>query len=244
MAVTQNSDGNSKQPVEEGVEPSSREGADAGPCGLIQLRKSDGDPGSCSDKGPSTGHRDINKNTCGMVKSYKLRRNRIKDNESDGLSDIDDAEVFGYLNTKEEIHYKRILWEAMNGKYTKAKKQKRTTETKKGVSVKKAAKTTEKVEFQRPSSRINYDALKILNDELKQGSEMDQIIRADSYAHGTENSPDGNISHGMHGSNGSSYKEDQHDISYCKDNETFGHHDGEMCHEYGDELFNDEYFDF
>lgn len=29
------------------------------------------------------------------------------------------VQVFGYLNTKEEIHYKRILWEAMNGKYTK-----------------------------------------------------------------------------------------------------------------------------
>lgn len=28
-----------------------------------------------------------------MVKSYKLRRNRNKDNKSDNLSDIDDAEV-------------------------------------------------------------------------------------------------------------------------------------------------------
>ncbi|KAK6158713.1 hypothetical protein DH2020_006027 [Rehmannia glutinosa] len=221
MAIKQNSDGNSKQRVEEGVEPSCREGTDAGPCERIQLRKSDGHPSCCSDKGPSTGNQDINKDICGMVKSYKLNIKRNKSNQ-DSLSDIDDAEVAGYLNTK-------------------AKKQK-TTETKKGVSVKKAAKTTEKVD-QKPSSRINYDALKLLNDELNQGSETSQIVGADSsYAHRTENSPYGNISH--HGSNEGSYNEVQYDISSSRDDETLVHRDGEMYNEYGDEQLDDEYFDF
>ncbi|XP_011081996.1 uncharacterized protein LOC105164882 [Sesamum indicum] len=222
MAVTQSSDDNSKKPVETGIEPSQVEGADAGPCGLTQLRKSDG---------PSTRHRDISMDTCGIVKSYKLKRNRTKSNESDSLSDIDDAEVLGYLNKKEEIYYKRILWEAMHGKSTEAKKQKRTTETKKGVSVKKATtKTTTKAEFQRPSSRINYDALKILNDELEHSSEATPMISSDSY--GSKNSQ-----YGLRGSTNS-------DMSCCKDDEDFGHHDGEMRSEYGDEYVDDEYFDF
>ncbi|KAL0323979.1 UNVERIFIED_CONTAM: hypothetical protein Scaly_2365000 [Sesamum calycinum] len=221
MAFKQSFDGNSKKPVEKGVEPSHVEGADAGPCGLTQLRKTDG---------PSTRHQEIIKDSCGIVKSYTLKRNRTKNNESDSLSDIDDAEVLGYLNKEEEIYYKRILWEGMHGKSTEAKKQKRTTETKKGISVKKAAKTTTKAEFQRPSSRINYDALKILNDELEQSSEGTQMISSESC--GSKNSQ-----FGLHGSKDS-------DMSYCKDDEGFGHHDGEMLNEYGDEYADDEYFGF
>ncbi|KAL0393908.1 UNVERIFIED_CONTAM: hypothetical protein Slati_4357000 [Sesamum latifolium] len=172
MAVTQSLDGNSKKPVEKGGEPSHVEGADTGPCGLTQLRKSDGH---------STGHGDISKDTCEVIKRYKLKRNRTKNNESDSLSDIDDAEVLGYLNKKEEIYYKRILWEAMHGKSTEAKKQKRTTENKERLLCQKVAKTTTKAEFQRPSSRINYDALKILNDELEQNCEATQMISSGSY---------------------------------------------------------------
>ncbi|KAK4435729.1 hypothetical protein Salat_0736400 [Sesamum alatum] len=223
MAVAQSVEGNSEKLVEKGVEPSRIEGADAGPCGLMQLRKSDG---------PSTGDWDISKDTCGIVKGYKLKRNRTKNNESDSFSDIDDAEVLGYLNKKEEFYYKRILWEAMHGNYTEAKKQKRTTETKKVVSVKKAAKTTKKAEVQRPSSRINYDALKILNDELGQSSEAAQMISSDSYGSKNKNSP-----YGVDGSKDS-------DMSYCKDDEGFVHQDGEMYNEYGDEYVDDEHFDF
>ncbi|PIN12459.1 hypothetical protein CDL12_14937 [Handroanthus impetiginosus] len=172
-----------------------------------------------------------------------LWRKRKKDNETDSLSDIDDAEVSGYLNTKEEIHFKSLLWEAVNRNYTKAKKQKRTTETKKSVNVRKAAKTAKKVEFQRPSSRINYDALRMLNDELEKDPETAQIISTDSYTHRTENSPYGNISNG---SNDGSYNEDQHQhhIHFYKDNGTSCHDDDEMYHEFGDEQANDEYFDF
>ncbi|XP_062161216.1 uncharacterized protein LOC133868359 isoform X1 [Alnus glutinosa] len=39
------------------------------------------------------------------------------DDESDGLSDIDDAEVSGYLNNEEEMRYKKIIWEEMNKEY-------------------------------------------------------------------------------------------------------------------------------
>ncbi|KAF3968272.1 hypothetical protein CMV_007815 [Castanea mollissima] len=38
----------------------------------------------------------------------------ITDDESDGLSDIDDVEVDGYLNNDEETRYKTIIWEEMN----------------------------------------------------------------------------------------------------------------------------------
>ncbi|KAL0010148.1 hypothetical protein SO802_005256 [Lithocarpus litseifolius] len=41
----------------------------------------------------------------------------ITDNESDGLSDIDDVEVDGYLNNDEETRYKTIIWEEMNKEY-------------------------------------------------------------------------------------------------------------------------------
>ncbi|KAF5476447.1 hypothetical protein F2P56_008160 [Juglans regia] len=38
----------------------------------------------------------------------------INDDESDGLSDIDDVEVSGYLNNEEEMRFKKIIWEEMN----------------------------------------------------------------------------------------------------------------------------------
>ncbi|XP_030971581.1 transcription factor IIIB 90 kDa subunit-like isoform X2 [Quercus lobata] len=41
----------------------------------------------------------------------------ITDDESDGLSDIDDVEVDGYLNNDEETRYKTIIWEEMNKEY-------------------------------------------------------------------------------------------------------------------------------
>ncbi|GFQ05639.1 hypothetical protein PHJA_002708000 [Phtheirospermum japonicum] len=237
MAVTQISDANSKEQEEEAIGPSSIEGADnAGPSELTRLRKTGGDPNRCSDKGPN-GNQGTNR---GRVKTYKLSEKRKKDNQ-DSLSDIDDSEVVGYLITKEAINYKRILWEAMNRNYTEAKKQKRTTETKKGAPVKKAAKTTEKVELRKPSSKINYDALKLIDDELDQGSETVQVVGADSsYAHRTEDSPYENIS--RHGSDDDCYNEDQHDISYGEDNETIDYRDG--GYEYEDEHYNDEIFDF
>ncbi|XP_027080171.1 uncharacterized protein [Coffea arabica] len=66
--------------------------------------------------------------------------------ESESLSEIDDAEVIGYLNTKHEMRYKRILWEAMDRGFSKAKKPKLKAELKRSTSVDKAAKATPKIE--------------------------------------------------------------------------------------------------
>ncbi|KAI3832278.1 hypothetical protein MKX03_009322 [Papaver bracteatum] len=41
----------------------------------------------------------------------------IDGGESESLSDIDDAEVEGYLHNEEEKHYKKIIWEEMNKEY-------------------------------------------------------------------------------------------------------------------------------
>ncbi|KAK4730373.1 hypothetical protein R3W88_023361 [Solanum pinnatisectum] len=90
------------------------------------------------------------------------------------LSGIDDSEVVGYLNNRKEIHYKKIIWEKMNKEFAKgddklhAKKRKREIGHKKDVHAKKSAKTTDKVENKRTSSKINYNALQKLTDELKQ----------------------------------------------------------------------------
>ncbi|XP_073053307.1 uncharacterized protein [Primulina eburnea] len=133
--------------------PSCGEVVDAVSCGSLNLRE---------PNGASTGHPEINKDISGFVKRFKQRRSRTNNHASDSLSDIDDAEVSRYLNTKEEMLYKRMLWEAINGKYVNEK----AAERKKGAPLKKAAKTMEKVKSTRRSSRINYEALKILNEEL------------------------------------------------------------------------------
>ncbi|XP_075489191.1 uncharacterized protein LOC142528036 isoform X2 [Primulina tabacum] len=140
-----------------GSKPSCGEVVDVVSCGSLNLRE---------PNDASTGHPDINKGISGVVKRFKQRRSRTNNHASDSLSDIDDAEVSRYLNTKEEMHYKRMLWEDINGKYVN--KQKKAAERKKGSPLKKAAKTMEKVKstVSRRSSRVNYEALKILNEEL------------------------------------------------------------------------------
>ncbi|KAL6524220.1 hypothetical protein OROMI_031315 [Orobanche minor] len=236
MAVTKNSDGSSKRgsvskhhtssrfelskdKVDERIQPPCGKSAVAGPC----------DPSRCSDKGPSNVNQGRNR---GVVTSYKPSKKQKRVNP-DSLSDIEDAEVVGYLNTKEEINYKRILWEALNREYTEAKKQKQTTETKNGVSVEKAAKTIEKVE-----SHVMHSPV---NKHKNQGSATAQMVGGgSSHVHRYENSPCEKISHS--GSGECSYNEDQHDISYDIDNETYGALGGD--YEYEDEHLDDEYYDF
>lgn len=113
-----------------------------------------------------------NLNACRAVQDINQREHVAA---AGNLSSIDDSEVVGYLNNTKEIHYKKIIWEKMNREYTKgddklhAKKRKRETGGKKDVRAKKsAAKTIEKVENKRTSSKINYNALQKLTDELKQ----------------------------------------------------------------------------
>ncbi|XP_047973414.1 uncharacterized protein LOC125215876 isoform X4 [Salvia hispanica] len=156
MAITQEFDCNSKTPLEESIQHCGGEVADP------QHRKYDG---------PSTRREAITKNIF-----VDQRGSRIKNRKSDRLNDI---EIVGYLNTKEEIHRKRILWEAMNEKNIKAKKQKVPAETKKSGAVKKATKTTEKMEPKKHSSRINYDALKSLGGDFER-CESGESSKADS----------------------------------------------------------------
>ncbi|XP_057799325.1 uncharacterized protein LOC131015094 isoform X3 [Salvia miltiorrhiza] len=196
--------------VEEPIQHCGGEGADPGSCPLSQRRKHDG---------PSARHKGIGKDISGVVRSHNQGR------KSNRLSVVDDIEVVGYLNTKEEIHRKRILWEAMNENHTKAKKQKRAAETKKGVAVKKVTKTTEKVEPKSHGSRINDDALKFLRGDLE-SCESGEATMADSCA---QNSP-------KRGSKESWYEEDQ------SDNDTFGgDEEDEMHYQYRDDHFYDDF---
>ncbi|KAJ8555351.1 hypothetical protein K7X08_012847 [Anisodus acutangulus] len=102
------------------------------------------------------------------------QRERIADDDAENLSTIDDSEVVGYLNSTKEMHYKKIIWEKMNKEFAKGddklhvKKRKREIGGKKDVHAKKSAKTKEKEENKRTSSKINYNALQMLTDELKQ----------------------------------------------------------------------------
>ncbi|XP_042004002.1 uncharacterized protein LOC121752958 isoform X2 [Salvia splendens] len=199
MAVTQESDCNSKTPLKESIQHCGGEVAD---------------PQHSKYDGPSTRRKAIRKNVCGHQGG-----SRIKNRKSDKLHDIDDTEIVGYLNTKEEMHCKRILWEAMNEKCIKAKKQKIPAETKKSGAVKIATKTTEKVEPKKHSSRINYDALKSLGGDFER-CESGESSKAESPKQSKE----------------SWYEDDR------SDDETFGgdEEEDESQYQYQDEdLFDD-----
>ncbi|PPS14485.1 hypothetical protein GOBAR_AA06085 [Gossypium barbadense] len=107
----------------------------------------------------------------GVLSKRKLR----SESADDDLSDINDAEITGYLNNKKEMLFKKFIWEAMNKDYQKKKQSKPAT--RKNSSARKAVgsrmeKVTEeevvekkKVFFRGLSSKINYDALEKLNNE-------------------------------------------------------------------------------
>ncbi|KAK6916923.1 hypothetical protein RJ641_017674 [Dillenia turbinata] len=100
---------------------------------------------------------------------YHGSQNPVASVELESFSNID-AEIIGYLNNKEEMHYKRIIWEAMYKEDEKEKGRKRARETKKNAPAKRAAKTTSpKKTEKRLSSKINYDALKKLLGDSEDG---------------------------------------------------------------------------
>ncbi|KAL2517522.1 Uncharacterized protein Adt_13769 [Abeliophyllum distichum] len=206
MAIMQNSS-KPLEPLIVEVETSHRDGV-ASQSGMLRLRAS------------GVGHQDFNKKTSGQGHRYK-QRSRTKSDGSESLSDIDDAEVVGYLNNKKEMQLKRMLWEAMNKEHVKVKKQKVATETKKITSVQKAVKTTEKLKHQKRSSRINYDALSILNDDLERGSGTAHNIDLESH----------------------SWRNDDSQITYGDDDGIFGHHNDQLTYGYGDEYNEDDNFD-
>nr|XP_034895007.1 uncharacterized protein LOC118033968 isoform X2 [Populus alba] len=128
-----------------------------------------------------------------------LQRNQSRStaaaNDSEDLSDIDDAEIAGYLlHNEKEMEFKRTLWEMMNKKYLK------------GKQLKGARK--------RSSSKINYDVLKkLLDDEPEEvpGKVEDNKHSNANYADSQqvdENSiPEGH-------SSGASEENDEHELDY------------------------------
>lgn len=100
----------------------------------------------------------------------------ISGNESDGLSDIDDTEVTGYLNNEEEMRYKKIIWEEMNREYLeeqaakmeageglsapKPRKERRQKQDPNVPPAQTAAEAARQMlSKKRFSSKINYEAL-------------------------------------------------------------------------------------
>ncbi|XP_048438767.1 uncharacterized protein LOC125476548 isoform X1 [Pyrus x bretschneideri] len=61
---------------------------------------------------------------------------------SESLSDIDDSEVAGYLNSKEAARFKRFIWEVLNKDYDQGKSRKRARKAKKAAPAEKTAKVS------------------------------------------------------------------------------------------------------
>ncbi|KAL8150641.1 hypothetical protein V2J09_020449 [Rumex salicifolius] len=108
----------------------------------------------------------VSKKAIGATSSY---------DDSESLSDIDDAEVRSYLLKEDEVLFKKMMWERSNLEYTKAETARKATaanamKLKKEKQRMKAAGTknswdTVKTAVKRTSSRVNYDALKELLGE-------------------------------------------------------------------------------
>ncbi|KAG6591886.1 hypothetical protein SDJN03_14232, partial [Cucurbita argyrosperma subsp. sororia] len=102
------------------------------------------------------------------------------DDESEDLGDVLDSEVKTYLNTKEEAHYKKIIWEQMNKDYLqeqaakkeghdvvgaaaivkKSKKRQRITEAPINKPAQAETDTTREIlTKKRLSSKFNFDVL-------------------------------------------------------------------------------------
>ncbi|XP_011026774.1 PREDICTED: uncharacterized protein LOC105127248 isoform X2 [Populus euphratica] len=163
-----------------------------------------------------------------------LQRNQSRStaapNDSEDLSDIDDAEIAGYLvHNEKEMEFKRTLWEMMNKKYLKlqflifsilglywqgkqlkgARKVKKRTPSKKAIKI--AGQTQNK---KRSSSKINYDVLKkLLDDEPEEvpgkveDSKRSNASYADSQQVDENSIPEGHIS-------GASEENDEHEHDY------------------------------
>ncbi|XP_009788528.1 uncharacterized protein [Nicotiana sylvestris] len=168
------------------------------------------------------------------------KREHIAADDAENLSDIDDFEVVGYLNNKKEMHYKKILWEKMNQEFSKSddklqgKKRKQETGCKKDVCAKRSAKTTERVENKRTSSKINYDALQKLTDDLNQISEEAELGRLEPKACANGDSAD-NLNIGFH--------DLEQENAYGEDDDSYRDNNDDSCYGYETGYYNSEDFD-
>ncbi|KAJ9179823.1 hypothetical protein P3X46_008142 [Hevea brasiliensis] len=92
------------------------------------------------------------------------------------LTGINDAEIVRYVRDEKEIELRKIMWELLQRDYSKRKRPQQ--EKKKGAHAKKALKIGG-VDDQRKSnkkktmsSKINYDALKKLEEEISTSPEI------------------------------------------------------------------------
>ncbi|KAJ8762717.1 hypothetical protein K2173_012209 [Erythroxylum novogranatense] len=86
---------------------------------------------------------------------------------SDDLSDIDEAEIAGYINNESQVEFRKMMWDLMYKNYLEGKQQKKALRPKKGL--KKSDNRSAKIgggrhnkeeERAMMSSKINYDVLK------------------------------------------------------------------------------------
>lgn len=100
---------------------------------------------------------------------------------SDGLdlTGINDVEIAGYLRDEKEIELRKIMWELLQRDYSKRKRAQQ--EKKKDGPAKKALKTGGVEDDERKSnkkktmsSKINYDALKKLEEEISTIPEIEK----------------------------------------------------------------------
>ncbi|VFQ84619.1 unnamed protein product [Cuscuta campestris] len=118
---------------------------------------------------------------------------------------LSDREIAGYLNTKEEIRLKRIIWERLNHQYAhqmaQAKKlKKERDDAKKAKS--RGTSNNSSVGSQMRSTMVNYDALKQLDDELNDdnlGSGADMLGNSGSLPRKSRDSDAKNLGVHHHG---------------------------------------------
>ncbi|XVF27187.1 hypothetical protein REPUB_Repub14bG0085200 [Reevesia pubescens] len=118
-------------------------------------------------------------------KTRVLLKRKSRSESDNDLSDINDAEISGYLNNKTEMLFKKLVWEAMYKDYPK--KQRKPATGKKPASVKKAVasrmekgKEEQKENKKRLSSKINYDALVKQTDQPNEVTEKAKRCGIDS----------------------------------------------------------------
>ncbi|XP_021823719.1 uncharacterized protein LOC110764964 [Prunus avium] len=171
---------------------------------------------------------------------------------SESLSDIDDAEVVGYLNSKQAALFKRMIWEAMNKDYDKGKSRKRARMAKKAAPAKKLEKavkvSTVMDTKNRLSSKINYDALDKLNEELgyapafEEGTKSNCGSQGDMQLSNEKNSFEGSHDDDFeHESNGFS---EEAEARKGQDDDTYVANDQYNGCNYDDEYNYDEECDF
>ncbi|XP_032664996.1 transcription factor IIIB 90 kDa subunit [Odontomachus brunneus] len=123
----------------------------------------------------------------------KEKLNNNEDNcEEISIDDIDDEELDSYILSEKEANYKSALWNKVNAEYLvkeKEKEEKRLKETEEGKPEKKRRRTTKKnktpantageaiekmLQEKKISSKINYEALKILNSTVNSSSNQQE----------------------------------------------------------------------